>query len=154
VRTILRRVAANKLGLVNSIFSTILWFKLMIPFEGVHPLEGGAFRMKFRKDRRHGLPIENPFVFYPRFAWESARKLRGYWKIYREAKQILNEVKNAPDRWTYSDIAIAPPKADEFEALDLYHATTGGEAALARKRRDEAIRAGAGVETPPAVAAE
>ncbi len=154
VRTILRRVAANKLGLVNSIFSTILWFKLMIPFEGVHPLEGGAFRMKFRKDRRHGLPIESPFVFYPRFMWESARKLRGYWKIYREAKQILNEVKNAPDRWTYSDIAIAPPKADEFEALDLYHATTGGEAALARKRRDEAIRAGGDVETPPAVAAE
>ncbi|PWB60794.1 MAG: radical SAM protein [Bradyrhizobiaceae bacterium] len=142
VRTILRRVAANKLGLVNSIFSTILWFKLMIPFEGVHPLEGGAFRMKFRKDRRHGMPIESRFVFYPRFAWESARKLRGYWRIYREAKRILNEVKEAPDRWTYSDIAIAPPKADEFEALDLYHATTGGEAALARKRRDEAIRAG------------
>jgi hypothetical protein len=32
------------------------------------------------------------------------------------------------------------PKADEFEALDLYHATTGGEAALARKHRDDAIR--------------
>ena len=48
----------------------------------------------------------------------------------------------APDRWTYTDLAIAPPAADEFEALDLYHATRGGEAALARKRRDDAIRAG------------
>jgi hypothetical protein len=142
VRTILKRVAANKLGLVNSIFSTILWFKLMIPFEGVHPLEGGAFRMKFRRDRRHGMPIESPLVFYPRFAWQSAKKLRGYWKVYRAAKQILNEVKNAPDRWTYTDTAIAPPKDDEFDALDLYHATTGGEAALARKYRDEAIRGG------------
>ena len=46
----------------------------------------------------------------------------------------------APDRWTYTDLAIAPPRADEFEALDLYHATSGGEAALARKRRDDAIR--------------
>jgi len=31
-------------------------------------------------------------------------------------------------------------EADEFDALDLYHATTGGEAALARKYRDDAIR--------------
>jgi hypothetical protein len=44
---------------------------------------------------------------------------------------------------TYPDLAIAPPAADEFEALDLYHATAGGEAARERKRRDEAIRAGA-----------
>jgi hypothetical protein len=36
--------------------------------------------------------------------------------------------------------AIAPPRDDEFEALDLYHATAGGEAALARMHRDDAIR--------------
>ena len=48
----------------------------------------------------------------------------------------------APDRWTYTDLAIAPPKADEFDALDIYHATRGGEDALARKHRDDAIRAG------------
>jgi hypothetical protein len=39
-----------------------------------------------------------------------------------------------------SALAIAPPRADEFEALDLYHETTGGEAALARKYRDDGIR--------------
>ena len=48
-----------------------------------------------------------------------------------------------PDGWTYSDLAIAPPRADEFDSLELYHATSGGEAALARRRRGEAIRAGA-----------
>ena len=40
-----------------------------------------------------------------------------------------------------SDLAIAPPKADEFKALDIYHATTGGEAALKHKKRDDDIRA-------------
>ena len=60
----------------------------------------------------------------------------------------------APDRWTYTDLAIAPPLADEFDTLDLYHATSGGEAALARKRRDDAIRAGhAPVDTHAAGAA-
>jgi hypothetical protein len=52
VRTILRRVAANKRGRPETTLSTILWFYLMIAFEGVHPLEGGAFRLKFRRDRR------------------------------------------------------------------------------------------------------
>jgi len=36
------------------------------------------------------------------------------------------------------------------ERLSLYHEPTGGEAALARKRRDDVIRAGGHVyETPP-----
>jgi hypothetical protein len=48
---------------------------------------------------------------------------------------MLEEALAAPDRWTYSDIAIAPPQQDEFEQLSLYHKTTAGEAALARKAR-------------------
>ena len=50
-----------------------------------------------------------------------------YWSVYRQCKSILDEVLAAPDRWTYTDLAIAPPRDDEFEALDLYHATAGGE---------------------------
>jgi hypothetical protein len=48
------------------------------------------------------------------------------------------------DRWNCADLAIAPPPAEKFEVLDLYHATGGGAAALARKRRGKAIRAGGG----------
>ena len=63
-----------------------------------------------------------------------------YWSLYRQCKSILDDVLAAPDRWTYTDLAIAPQRDDEFESLDLYHATAGGEAALARKHRDDAIR--------------
>ncbi len=48
------------------------------------------------------------------------------------------------------ELAIAPMRENEFEALDLYHATRGGEAALARKRRDDAIRAETTHEAVPA----
>ena len=146
VRTILRRAAVNRLKYLKSVLSTILWFNVMIPFEGVHPLEGGALRLKHRRDRRRGLPLEHPLVFYPRFAAEPMVKVARYWSIYRRFKTILDEVRTAPDRETYSDLAIAPPRADEFERLDLYHATFGGEAALARKRRADAIRAHVSVE--------
>jgi hypothetical protein len=141
VRTILRRVAANKNGLLNSITSSLLWFNTMIPLEGLHPLEGGMFRLKFRRDRRSGLPIESAFVFYPRYLKEIAVKARGYWSVYRRFKAIKREVATAPDRWSYSDIAIAPLRENELESLDLFHVTRGGEDALARRRRDDAIRA-------------
>jgi len=142
VRTILRRVATNRPVMLNSVTSTLLWFNTMIPLEGVHPLEGGMLRLKFRRDRRPSLPLENRFVFYARLARETARKLRGYWSTWRLFRSILNDVKADPNRTSYSDIAIAPLRENEFDALDLYHATRGGEAALARKRRDDAIRAG------------
>ena len=56
-------------------------------------------------------------------------------------KAIYKEVLAAPDCRTYTDIAIASPQEDELDTLDLYHATSGGEAALARQRRHDAIRA-------------
>jgi hypothetical protein len=145
IRTILRRSAACKLGRPGTTLSTILWFYLMILFEGVHPLEGGALRLKFRRDRRHGMRRESMFVFYPRYGVETLMKMWRYWRVYRQCKAILDDVLAAPDRWTYTDLAIEPPKADEYEALDLYHATAGGEAALARKHRDDAIREGSAV---------
>jgi hypothetical protein len=142
IRTVLRRTAACKLGRPKTTLSTLLWFKLVNAYEGVHPLEGGAFRLKSRRDRRSGLPRENPFVFYSRYLVEIANKARHYLSTYRECKAILDEVLSAPDRWTYQDIAITPPTEEQFETLDLYHATAGGETALERKRRSDAIRAG------------
>jgi hypothetical protein len=143
IRTILRRAAANPLSRLKTTLTTILWFYLAFMYEGVHPLEAGAFRLKFRKDRRLSLRRESLFVFYPRYLGEILVKAWRFWSVYRRTKAMLQAVEAAPDRWTYSDLAIAPPADNEFEALDLYHATAGGEAALDRKRRDEAIRAGA-----------
>jgi hypothetical protein len=153
VRTILRRAAACRIGRPFTTLTTILWFYLTVRYEGVHPLEGGALRQKFRRDRRHGLLRENPLLFYPRYAGETLVKMWRYWRVYKRFKSMLDEAMAAPDRWTYSDLAIAPPQADEFDALDLYHATSGGEAALARKRRDDAIRAATHTAAERAVAA-
>ena len=141
INTILRRTCACPVGRPGTTLSTILWFYLMILFEGVHPLEGGALRLKFRRDRRAGMARENPLVFYAKYWGGTAIKVFQYARVYLRCKAMLTAALKAPDRWTYSDLAIAPPRADEFEALDLYHQTTGGEAALGRKYRDDAIRA-------------
>jgi Radical SAM superfamily len=141
MRTILRRAAAHPSGRPKTALTTMLWFKLMILYEAVHPLEGGAFRLKFRRDRRHGMALENPVVFYARYAAETVTKAWGYLGVYRDAMRTLRQVMRAPDRWSYTDLAIAPPEDDELDTLDLYHATSGGEAAVARVRREAASRA-------------
>ncbi|HET9272657.1 MAG TPA: radical SAM protein, partial [Methyloceanibacter sp.] len=68
-----------------------------------------------------------------------------YWAVYREHKTILQECLKAPDRWTYSDLAIAPPLPEELDTLELYNATRGGNEAVAKKRKEdwarEALRA-------------
>jgi hypothetical protein len=140
IGTILRRAAAIKNGRPKQILSTMLWFKLMIDHEGVHPLEGGAFRLKFRRDRRAGLPIESRFIFYPRYGFEILSKAWKYGSFFLKTRKVLKAALEAPDRWTYSDLAIEAPKSDEFEQLSLYHATSGGEAALARKTLGDTIR--------------
>jgi hypothetical protein len=149
IRTILRRAAQIPNGRPKPILSTIGWFKLMIEYEGVHPLEGGAFRLKYRRDRRHGLKLESPLVFYPRYGYGIVTKAWHYLRFFLRVRKIMKEVLEAPDRSTYSDLAIEAPRDDEFEQLSLYNATSGGEAALKRKALGDSIRAA--TPQPPTV---
>jgi hypothetical protein len=55
--------------------------------------------------------------------------------------RTLRQVLRAPDRWTYSDLGIAPLRDEELDTLDLYHETSGGVAAVARVRREAEARA-------------
>jgi hypothetical protein len=140
VRTILRRIAANPHGRPGTTLSTLLWFRLMVLYEDCHPLEGGGLRRKSRRDRRSGLKRDSALLFYPRYAAETAVKAWRYWSLYRQWRAVYRQVLAAPDRYTYSDLAITPSCDEELETLDLYHATSGGELALARKRRGDAVR--------------
>jgi hypothetical protein len=145
VKTVMRRSAVHGLRSIKSLRSKLLMFHLMIKYEGVHPLEGGALRMKFRRDRRPGMKLENPLLFYPRYAFETVRKAVGYWRTVRKFDRFMHDAMAAPDREAYTDVAVARNGEQEFEEMALYHATTGGEAALARKKRDETIRKQAAV---------
>ena len=43
-------------------------------------------------------------------------------------------------RASYRDLAITPPAADEIETLAMFQETSGGEAAVAKKRREDELR--------------
>jgi hypothetical protein len=89
-------------------------------YENVHPLQGGYFRRKIRTQRRHGMPIENPLLFYPRRLWEIIRTYGPlpyfFWKLWRMRRRVLND----PEMLNYTDQALHPvvPADDDAAAAE------------------------------------
>jgi hypothetical protein len=44
-----------------------------------------------------------------------------------------------PGRYDYSDLATRPLGHNELESLDLFHETRGGEEAVAKQHRQDAL---------------
>jgi radical SAM superfamily enzyme YgiQ (UPF0313 family) len=115
-------------------------FAAVPKFEGIHPLEGGLFRRKYRRDRRPGMPLENPLSFYPRYAWEMVSKhARGavlYWRYLRILKRVERDTRR------YTDIAMTPVQEDDFDALEMFTATQAAKTVVQQHRRKTAAASG------------
>ena len=140
-KTVISRAAALPDGRPRAKMRLMLWFYMMLCIEKVHPLEGGVFRRKYRTDRRGGLPIESPFVFYPKYWAETAGKAFRYARMFYDGYRIYRSVARDPASASYTDLAITPPKADELESLEMFSMTSGGRAAVAKKHREDDQRA-------------
>ncbi|HVQ11156.1 MAG TPA: radical SAM protein, partial [Methyloceanibacter sp.] len=73
IETIMRRAHATGIN-IRSLMPVLMWFSSAVKIEELHPLQWGIFRVKHRKDRRPGLPIESPLSFYASYAAETATK--------------------------------------------------------------------------------
>lgn len=140
IETVARRHGALPNGDPGKAVQFMTEFKVAFEAEGVHPLEGGILRMKYRTDRRPGMPIEPPVVFHARMAGQFVKKLWIYGSLVWQAWRISQKVKNDPRRHAYTDIAITPVVAEELDSLALFQDTTGGEAAVAKKRSEDLAR--------------
>ena len=64
VETVLRRAASSGIN-PRKIVDAMTVFSGSSRIEGVHPLQFGYVRRKVRTQRRHGLKVVNPLLFYP-----------------------------------------------------------------------------------------
>jgi hypothetical protein len=107
--------------------------------EHMHPLQAGVFRMKYRRDRRPGLPLEPMWRFYPRYFWEIASKhvrLARHWMmIDRMLKRERREQKLTP----YTDLALTPPTEDETETLAMFTHNEAARSEVVRLRKVDAL---------------
>ena len=74
IETVARRHGASKGGNPAEPARFMTMFKIMFEAEGIHPLEGGVLRLKYRADRRHGMPIVPMGSSTYRLAAETGRR--------------------------------------------------------------------------------
>ena len=139
VETLMRRAVACGIR-ARKIMMLCLWFYGSIAIESVHPLQAGLFRRKYRRDRRPGLPLENPFTFYPRYAWEILSKTVGLLAIGRTYDRIRRRVEADPAGADYRDLALTPVTAAEIDDLEIFRATESARQAVAKAKRQRALR--------------
>ncbi|HVS31753.1 MAG TPA: radical SAM protein, partial [Thermoanaerobaculia bacterium] len=134
IETVLRRLGAIPAISASNAVLLISWFKGSIDYEHVHPLEGGAFRFKFRRDRRPGFPVVPAWKFYPAYVAETAAKLVQWAKLLLKIRRLYARIKRSPARRSYTDLALTPVTDDEMDTLELFH-TPEAETYFDRQRR-------------------
>jgi hypothetical protein len=140
IERILRRAAATKNSVGKTLF-IVNWFIGSTRIERIHPLECGFVRLKFRRDRRPGLPIEPAWRFYPRYLAESATKQARWLWLWGKQYKLYHAIKKDPNRRSYMDDALTPVHEDEINR-EMFN-TDEAKAFVAREKHMAGVRAGA-----------
>jgi radical SAM superfamily enzyme YgiQ (UPF0313 family) len=140
IERLMRRAVATGISPGKVLF-LVLWFHGCMELEKIHPLQGGYFRRKYRRDRRPGLPVENPLLFYPRYMADQVSK---HWRMAKMVwyyQRVRQEIKRDPDRHNYMDAAITPVLEDEFESHEMFKVSAAAAAAVDKHHKEERARA-------------
>jgi hypothetical protein len=140
IETVLRRAVATGTSPGKAVLF-ITWFKGCIGIEKIHPLEGGFLRLKFRRTRRSGLPLESPLLFYPKYLAETVWKQINWASLYLRLYLIYHKIKRDPRRQEYMDLALEPVTDDETETRELFQ-SEAAHAYVVQVQRIEKIRHG------------
>ena len=126
IETIFRRAKASGIKPVR-LLNHILQFYFTFLQENVHPLQGGYFRRKLRRERRSDLPRENPVVFYPRRVREVVETHVRLAAFYLYLHRIRRRIDRDPS--PYTDPALAPQESEPLPARRKKRVLTGAAAA-------------------------
>jgi hypothetical protein len=105
VETVLRRALRDGLN-PKKIADALTIFSGAVRIEGVHPLQFGFVRRKSRRDRRHGMALESPLIFYPRRVAEFTGVLWSWMRLLRRYRRIMRRVIADPAAGSYVDEAL------------------------------------------------
>ena len=112
VETVLRRAFANGLPM-SKVGNALTVFSRAVAIENVHPLQFGLARRKVRTERRAGMPIVNPLIFYPLRALDALKVgLQWGWLVFR-IRRLRKNIQADPRGRDYMD--------------ELLSVATGGE---------------------------
>jgi hypothetical protein len=134
LETIMRRAYATGIN-IRSLMPVLMWFSSAMKIENLHPLQWGIFRVKYRKDRRPGFPVQSPLSFYAGYAAETARKATKLARRWMHLKSIVAKIEADPNAKLYQDEALIPVTEEDAEHMELYTQSETVRAAVQHERR-------------------
>jgi len=132
--TVMRRAVATGISPGKMMF-LLMWFYGCVMIEKIHPLEGGYLRRKVRRDRRPGLKIENPLVFYPKYVFDLIAKHLAIARVVWKMGAVRRAIKRDPDARKYMDEALTPVTDADLDDLEMFNVTTSARAAADKAKR-------------------
>jgi radical SAM superfamily enzyme YgiQ (UPF0313 family) len=138
IERLLRRAAATGIG-VSRLATMIFAFSSILEIENVHPLQSGILRLKFRKDRRPGLPLEPAWRFYPRMGFETVMKHVKFGRQWLMIDRLRRRIRKDPNRAAYTDPALAPVAGADTEMLELFTHSEAARSAVEHARKVKAL---------------
>jgi hypothetical protein len=139
LKTVIRRAYAKGIN-IRSLMPVLLWFSSAVKIENLHPLQWGIFRIKYRKDRRPGLPIEGILPFYAKYASDTVRRHITLAQRWLMLKRYCDEVEADPDAKSYHDEALIPVAEEDAEHMELYTQNDAARTAVARELRVAGVK--------------
>ena len=111
VETIIRRALVSGIA-PKKILDLLIIFSGAARIERVHPLQFGFFRRKVRTQRRHGMLVVNPLLFYPWRVFDILQTAARWLRLLMRYRRIMARVIADPATGTYSDEALRPSVAE------------------------------------------
>ena len=116
VETVMRRAVLAGINRTKLLDSLVM-FSGAVPIEGVHPLQFGFVRRKVRTQRRHGMRIVNPILFYPCRIYDAVY-VAGQWAIKAlNYRRILKRVVSSSEPYAWFDQAMQPSSVEGGDHL-------------------------------------
>ncbi|NVO13198.1 MAG: radical SAM protein [Rhodoplanes sp.] len=136
--TIFRRGAATGMGL-SRLLAVLFVFSAALRIEKVHPLQVGGFRLKVRRDRRPGFPIEAAWSFYPKYLWEIVSKHARLTRHWIDLDLMRRKAKREQAVRPYTDLALTPVTDEETETLEIFTHSEDARRGVAHIRKVDAL---------------
>jgi radical SAM superfamily enzyme YgiQ (UPF0313 family) len=118
VETIMRRAVATGINRTK-VLDALTLFSSSARIEGVHPLQFGFVRRKMRTQRRYGMPIVNPLIFYPWRIYDFWRVGFQWISVARRYRAMMKKIKADPNAINYTDEAMGVPSIDSTGMTDF-----------------------------------
>jgi radical SAM superfamily enzyme YgiQ (UPF0313 family) len=138
--TVMRRAEATNSG-PGKVLTQLIWSYCSVVLENVHPYQGGYLRRKYRHDRRPGLPVESPLVFYPRYVAEVLYKHFKLAQAIWRYRPIAQKLRRDPLARKYTDVALTPVADEEFDSFEMFTASDATKSEVLKMRGQAPVSA-------------